>query len=173
MAKIFEISEDIKSIAADAIEDLIDQLGKDCLLVYPPIYEDCLNCIFDEIGNKSSNHWKSGGSIPFSNGSVCPNCSGQGKHAIEMTKAIRLLISSDLRSFTKGLPPNIQVPDGAILTKGKMIDFADVLQCRKIIVQTGLQSSVRLFYKLYSEPLDTNNIAQGRFWNAIWERVPA
>ena len=45
MAKLFSLSTDVKTIAQNAIDDLIDQLGKDCLLQFPPIQEYCVNCI--------------------------------------------------------------------------------------------------------------------------------
>jgi len=54
-----------------------------------------------------------------------------------------------------------------------MQDLPDILQTRKIIVQTEISPAVRLTYELYGEPVDTNNIAQGKFWNATWTRVGA
>jgi hypothetical protein len=71
------------------------------------------------------------------------------------------------------MPTRYQVPDGVITTKGKMQDLPDILQTRKIIVQTEISLAVRLTYELYGEPVDTNNIAQGKFWNATWTRVGA
>ena len=66
MGKIFTLSDDIKSVVTDALDDLITELGKDCRLVYPPRFVPCGNCIYDPIAGKSSNHWKSGGPIPVS-----------------------------------------------------------------------------------------------------------
>ena len=94
MGKLFTLSDDVKKIAQDAIDDLIDQLGKDCLLVYPPLPSACVNCVIDPIGNKSSNHWTSGGPMPFPNGSICPLCDGRGYHFSEITIPIKLLISN-------------------------------------------------------------------------------
>lgn len=173
MAYLFSIDQEIRTVAEQAITDLIDQLGKPCLLVYPPTWEPCNNCLFDEIGNKSSNHWRTGGPLPFPNGSVCPGCNGQGLHAKELTKSITLLVNTVPAKFVQNMPLKYQVPDGVIQTKGKMADLADVLQTRKIIVQSDLQSALRLTYELYGEPVDTNNIAQGKFWTAFWTRVGA
>lgn len=173
MGILFDISEDIRQIAADAITDLIDQLGKDCDLIYPPIYVSCPNCIFDSIGNKSSNYWRDGGPLPFPDGSMCPYCNGVGQHAQEVTKTIKVLVNSVPKEFMKNLPLNLQVPDGMIMTKGKMEDLADVLQSRKMVVQTNLSNILKLTYELRGEPIDTNNIAQGRFWSAYWWRVGA
>jgi len=173
MARLFDISDEIRSVAADAISDLIDQLGKDCNLIYPPVFESCVNCIFDEIGNKSSNHWRNGGPIPFPNGSMCPYCNGAGQHATETFKNVKLLISAPPKEFLKSLPTTLQVPDGVISTKGFIDDLPDVLQCRKMVAQVNIQNIIKYTYELFGEPMDTNNIAQSKFWTAYWRRVGA
>lgn len=171
MALIFDITDEIRNIAGDAITDLIDQLGKTCSLIYPPTYESCGNCLFDSIGNKSSNHWRNGGPLPFPNGSMCPYCSGVGQHARELTKDIVVLITAPPKEFLKNLPSNLHVPDGIIMTKGKIADLPDVLQSRKMISQKNIQNIMKMTYELFGEPIDTNNIAQGKFWSAYWRRV--
>jgi hypothetical protein len=173
MPPLFTLDQEIRDVAQQAITDLIDNLGKNCLLVYPPIWEPCVNCLYDDIGQKSSNHWRGGGPLPFPNGSVCPSCNGQGLHARETIRTIKLLVSSVPGKFLGGMPLRYQIPDGVITTKGKMADLSDVLQTRKIIVQTELSLAVRMTYELYGEPVDTNNIAQGKFWVATWTRVGA
>jgi len=52
LAQLFEVSDDIKAIAQAGIDDLIDQLGKDCRLIYPSKMDDCINCVLvqDPIG---------------------------------------------------------------------------------------------------------------------------
>lgn len=173
MPKIFTISSDIKQIAQNAIDDLIDQLGKDCLLVYPPLPESCVNCIIDPIGNKSSNHWTNGGPMPFPNGSICPLCNGSGYHFEETTKPIKLLISNDPSQWFVKMPAGLQVPGGTIQTKGYVSDLPDVLQARKIIVQVSLEPMIRFTYELAGEPIDQGNIIQNRYWVAMWNRVGA
>lgn len=173
MPPLFVIDQEIRDVAQQAITDLIDNLGKNCLLVYPPTWEPCVNCLYDQIGQKSSNYWRNGGPLPFSNGSVCPSCNGQGLHAKEMTRSIRVLVTTVSSKFLPGMPTRYQVPDGVISTKGKIIDLPDVLQTRKIIIQNDLSPMIRLTYELYGEPVDTNNIAQGKFWTATWTRVGA
>ena len=123
MAKIFTLSNDIKQIAQNAIDDLIDQLGKDCLLSYPPFPELCNNCILDPIGNKSSNHWTNGGPIPFPNGGICPLCNGDGYHYKEVTKSIKLLISNSPSQWFVKMPAGIQVPAGSIKRKVMLLTY--------------------------------------------------
>lgn len=173
MGKLFTLSDDVKSIAQDAIDDLIDQLGKDCLLVYPHLPSPCANCVFDPIGNKSSNHWNAGGPIPFPNGSVCPLCDGNGLHFEEINKPIKLLISNSPSQFFVKMPANIIVPAGSIQTKGYIKDLPDVLQSRKLIMQVSLEPMIRYTYDLDGEPIDQGNIVQNRYWVALWNRVGA
>ncbi len=173
MAKIFTLSNDIKQIAQNAIDDLIDQLGKDCLLSYPPFPELCNNCILDPIGNKSSNHWTNGGPIPFPNGGICPLCNGDGYHYKEVTKSIKLLISNSPSQWFVKMPAGIQVPAGSIQTKGYVTDLPDVLQSRRLILQVSLEPMVRFTYELAGEPIDQGNIIQNRYWVAVWNRVGA
>lgn len=173
MAKLFTLSADVKKIAQDAIDDLIDQLGKDCLLMYPPLPEACVNCELDPIGNKSSNHWTNGGPIPFPNGSICPLCNGSGYHFKETSKSIKLLIGNSPSEWFVKLPAGLQVPAGTIQTKGYVSDLPDVLQCRKMVVQVSLEPMIRYTYELYGEPIDQGNIVQNRYWVALWNRVGA
>ena len=173
MAKLFTLSADVKKIAQDAIDDLIDQLGKDCLLLYPPLPEFCVNCELDPIGNKSSNHWTNGGPMPFPNGSICPMCNGSGYHFKESTKSIKLLIANSPSEWFVKIPAGIQMPAGTIQTKGYVTDLPDVLQCRKLIVQISLEPLVRYVYELKGEPIDQGNIVQGRYWVGLWNRVGA
>jgi hypothetical protein len=173
MAKLFSLSTDVKTIAQNAIDDLIDQLGKDCLLLFPPIPESCVNCIIDPIGNKSSNYWINGGPIPFPNASTCPMCDGRGYHFKQLNKPIKLLISNSPSQWFVKLPVNIQSPAGTIQTKGYVADLPDVLQCRKMIVQISLEPIIRYTYELDGEPIDQGNIVQNRYWVGIWNRIGA
>lgn len=173
MANIFEVTNDIRKIAQFAIDDLIDQLGKDCLLAYPPFPELCNNCILDPIGNKSSNHWTNGGPMPFPNGAICPLCNGEGYHYKENTKSIKLLIANSPSQWFVKAPAGLQIPAGSIQTKGYMTDLPDVLQSRKLILQVSLEPMVRFTYELAGEPIDQGNIVQNRYWVAIWNRVGA
>lgn len=171
MAKLFSLSAEIKQIAKDAIDDLIDQLGKDCLLVYPSVPEKCVNCIADFVGNKSSNHWTSGGPIPFPNGSICPMCDGEGFHFKEITKPIKLLISNNPSQWFIKVPSNVVIPDGSIQTKGYVRDLPNVLQSRKMVMQISIEPIIRFTYNLSGEPIDQGNIVQNEYWVATWNRV--
>jgi hypothetical protein len=172
MGKLFTLTDDVRLIAQNAIDDLIDQLGKDCRLIYPPDWQQCANCIYDSIGEKSSNIWITGGPIPFDAGSTCPMCGGVGRRAIEKTANIRMLVQAEPSKWWVKPPFNVQVPTGMIQTKGYMSDVPRLLQSRKMIFQTDIEGIMRMRYELVGEPIDQGNIIQGRYFVALWQRVP-
>lgn len=170
MGKIFTLTNDIKQIAADAIDDLIDQLGKSCTLVYPPVWTVCANCVFDPVGDKSANRWVSGGPIPFQDGAVCPLCSGAGKRADENTEVITMLIANQPSHFFTKLPGSLQLPSGSIQTKGYLSDWPKVIRSKEMILQKGVFPTT-LRYVLKGEPIDVGNIIQARYMVCNWLRA--
>lgn len=171
MGKIFTLSNDVKAIAQQAIDDLIDQLGKDCRLIYPPRMVPCANCVFDPVGKKSSNHWLNGGPVPFPGGTACPLCDGKGLRAEEVFETVRLLVAWNPKNwFIKQMPPNLQVADGVIQTKGFLSDAPKMLQAREMIVETPIEAFRRYRFVLAGEPVDASNIIQGRYVVMSWRR---
>ena len=107
MAKIFTITDDIRQIAADAIDDLIDQLGKTCRLVYPPTFSSC-SCS-DTIGKKGPHVWGHGGYGPRGGNTGCSLCGGSGQIATEETEEVTLLCNWDIRTFEKLKNTDIEI----------------------------------------------------------------
>jgi hypothetical protein len=171
VGKIFTLSADVKAIAQQAIDDLHNELGKDCRLVYPSRMVPCANCVFDPIGKKSSNFYLNGGPAPFQNGTLCPMCDGNGLIAQEVTEVVRMLVAWSPRHwFIQKMPTNVQSPAGLIQTKGFYADVPKILQARQMILETPLEPSVRYRFFLESEPIDASNIIQGRYFVALWRR---
>lgn len=171
MGKIFTLTDDIKQIARDAIDDLIDELGKDCTLLYPPKTVHCANCVFDPIGKKSSGRYLTGGPVFFPVGSLCPLCNGAGTRAEQVSEVVRFLCAWTPQDFYMPVPRGITVPEGRIQTKGYMTDFPKVMQCVEMIVENPLEPVLRARFKLVGEPVDRSNIIQGRYFVARWERA--
>lgn len=172
MANIFTIDAAIKSIIQGALDDIITNLGKNCLLVYPPKMLPCDNCVSNPIGNLPSNRWRTGGPIHFGVGSLCPMCDGQGMRAEELTEAILLLCEWDPKKFIKpfqGL--DIRIPNGLLQTKGYLVDMPKILRCDHLVFQTDVAGMSHFKYKLYDDPGDRSNIIQNRYFIATWERV--
>lgn len=172
MAAIFTLTQPIKDLATNALDSLIRELGKDCLLVYSPKMEYCPNCTFDPQSKRSSNIWKSGGPAPFPSGALCSLCNGKGQRANQVTKLIRLLCHSNIKKFIN-LPPQLEIPDGTIQTKGHISDLEFVLQAEEMIVQPDLSPYIKWRYKLWGEIINPSNIISNRYWSGLWRRIPS
>jgi hypothetical protein len=170
MGKIFTITDDIKAIASNAIDDIIDQLGKDCQLIYPSIQADCPNCVFDPTTNRSSGIFKTGGPRPFQRGTICPVCRGNGKLDNQATETIRMLCQWNPKQFMLAAG-NIQIPNSIVETKGYLTDLPKILASRKMILQVPIEPYMRYTFELWGEPIDRGNIIQNRYFYALWKRV--
>jgi len=172
MGKLFSIDDEVRSIIQDGLDDLITELGKMCRLVYPSTrWESCDNCVYDPIGQKSSNRWRTGGSIPFPNGTACPQCNGKGRRSVVFYEDIKFLCELNPRNFIvpiSGL--NIRVPHGLLQTKGFLTDSKKVEKCEQLLYDIENTELGGRAYKLVSEPGDKSNIIQGRYFICVWER---
>lgn len=171
MGNLFTLTPDIIQLAKNGIDDLLNQLGKKCLLQYSPKQIFCPNCTYDPVAKKSRNIWISGGPISFPNGTTCPMCEGVGYKFETATDTITMLCHTDKRKWVTKLPPNVQISDGAVETKGYLSDLEKVLRAEVMIVQPDLSPYITWKYKLYGEPTNPSNIIQDRYFLAIWERM--
>lgn len=174
MAKIFQITNAIRKIAADAIDDLIDQLGKDVRLVYPPTSSSC-TCSPDLIGKKGPSIWSTGGPAPSSLAGTtgCPLCGGSGKQYSSHTDDIKLLCNIDIKTFEniKGIDVRLRQSGTVIQTKGYLADLPKILKCEYAVFQTTIEGVKQDRYELMSDPTDVNNIVPNRYFMALWKRV--
>jgi len=164
---MIKIPSDIVDTIEESLNDLLDQLGKNCRLYYPPTFTECTNCNFDPIGNKSSNVYKHGGPVPF-HAIDCPMCNGQGKKPTENYVDITMTANVKARPF--GLAANVRYPDGLVETRGYITDLPSVLQSDYMICSTLIEPYRRYRYKLYGEPIDPFSIVPGKYFIALWQR---
>lgn len=168
MARIFEITSDIVNTMRDAVDDMIDQFGKQCRLVYPPAFSACVNCVYDPIGQKSSNRYLHGGPIPFDVGN-CPMCNGNGQRADTVTENITMILYWNPKDWVK-VAPNVRLPDGALQTKGYATDIPKIKRCIEMVAQVPMEGYMHMRYRLLGEPFDPYNIVPNRYFVANWER---
>lgn len=172
MAKLFELTPEIRQIAQDGIDDLIDQLGKECKLLYPPITTPCPNCVYDPVQKKSTGKYKSGGPFPFTVG-TCQVCRGLGMLTSTPNDGnddkIIVLCEWNPRKFIN-FPGGIQIPRGALQTKGYLTEVGKVFRARRIQVQLAIAPYRTYIYNLVSEPIDPSNIVPNRYFVCLWER---
>lgn len=170
MGKIFTLTADIKAIASDAIDDLIDQLGKQCRLIYSAVKTDCPNCLLDVQSNKSTGLYKSGGPRPFPARGICPVCRGAGKIDSTSTDSVTMLCTWNPRDFYKYVG-NVELPHSFVQTKGYMKDLPKILRARRMVLEVPIEPYIRYTFELSGEPIDPGNIIQGRYFLALWKRM--
>jgi hypothetical protein len=172
MGKIFKLDQDVRAVVQTVFDDMICEFGKDCRIVYPPRWIACANCIFDQQKALSSNRWKTGGPMPFPSGATCPLCNGKGRAAEEVSEVLHLLCSWQEKRFAKTVPnlTEVRLPYGLLSTKGYLVDMPKLQRCDHLIVQIPIEAYGVGQYHLIGEPGDRNNIIQGRYCVALWER---
>ncbi len=161
----------IKDFAEEAFDDILDQLGVQCKLIYPPKWEACEDCIYDPIGKKSSNHYKNGGPIPFHSG-ACPMCNGAGKRQTENSDTIVMTIGWGDDKFSKDSNINTRIPlGGNIMCRSYLTEFNKIKQCDEMMILNELSGYGHFRFKLDGEPFDPFQITNGRYCISKWKRV--
>lgn len=164
--------DDIAENAVEYFDAVIDELGKDCRLVFHAGSEQCNNCLPDPIGKKSSNRYLHGGPAPFVNGQTCPLCGGEGTRAVVITESIRLKCEWDSKKFVPlPAPLDIRISNSVVETKGYMRDLPKVLRADHLLFQTDMDDVRKYKYRLMREPGDKHNVLQNRYFVAYWERT--
>ena len=172
MAKIFEITSDIKKIAQDAIDDLIDQMGKNVRLIYTPKFEACSCNSATNPGSKPSTYVRHGGPVPVSNMGICPLCNGTNKRQTEQSTIIKLLCTWEVKDFTepfKGIA--VQQPNSYLQSKFYLSDLPKILQAIEMVMQIDLEGYIQHRFRLKGKPIDSSNIFQNRYGLCLWEQI--
>lgn len=161
----------------EAFDWLIDELGKNCTLVYQPIQTECPNCQQDTATGRSSNIYKFGGPIPFTEG-ICPYCSGAGYISTEQTEVIKLrLIWKEKDVALPNYSPYVGkatipvfAPGGTLETRGYMRDIPKIQRTTFLLAQNPLDGYKHWRYERLTEPGDNFAIIQNRYFSCMWER---
>jgi len=152
------------------VSDMINlNFGVYCLLQYPPLLEDCPNCIFDSLSRKSSNRYQSGGPQPFSFG-VCPWCNGDG--TISRTTAnttIKLRVYYQRKDWIK-LDIPLDVPDGYVQVIGHMYDLDNFMRAQSVILNSDLRSQHEWKFVRAGQPVP-HGLGEKRFFVAFMKGV--
>lgn len=137
---------------------MINDLGVNCKLIYPPVYEDCDNCVFDVIGQKSSGRYKNGGPAPFNFGH-CPICKGEGVKAVEDTEIIKLRFYQ-LSNREIGVPTgmrqiadSIRTAGGTAFVVGFIYDLPKFDSANKILINSDMSNYKDWLYQKATEPV--------------------
>lgn len=172
MGELFTLTDDIKELGRKAFSDIIGEMGKNFRFYFQDQFTECTNCYYDGNTDKSSNVYKPGGVIPFTNG-VCPVCLGVGGQTTPVTEIIKMSVNFDPKTFYdfKPLRNNFRIGDGLMQTRGFLHDLPKVQNCQYIMGPINIEGYVEQKFELISEPTDISNIVQVKFFVATWSKV--
>ena len=136
------IFDKYKEFADDFIND---NFGVNCKLIYPPKETECVNCVFDSIGRKSSNRYKHGGPQPFNFGN-CPTCSGKGFREDEATENIKLRVYYEKKSWVKIAGGTFNADDSDAQVIGFIHDMPKFDMANEIELDSDLKDYKTLSY---------------------------
>lgn len=83
----------------ETISDWLIDNGSNCLLVYPQKYNECPNCYLDIDTGRSTTIYKAGGPIEFTNYTICPYCSGEGRLSAAEEETIKCRVYYNSKDF--------------------------------------------------------------------------
>lgn len=126
----------------------------------------CANCILDTITKISSNRYKPGGPVPFSN-SVCPMCGGAGFIPVETTESFNMAV---IWQRSKFIDVGIKVPTLGVQTVSHITRFPSLSKCKDIFFDTNIEAIAGFTYQRVGAPMPIG-FGDSRYCITIWERV--
>ena len=159
----------LPSSAFNKLNEAILLFNRTCNVIYPEKQESCENCVTNTIGGRSSNFYKAGGPIPFSRGSSCPLCGGDGFKSVETMEPVEVRIYYRKRDFID-VGFNADIPNNVIQTVGYMDDYETLTKAKELLVDVGKHNQGR--YKRISEPYNQGFKQNPTQYIVIfWERI--
>lgn len=164
-----EIPQGLFDLYYEIADDFIDSnFGVNCTLYYGPQKEICPNCMYNPVTNKSSNNYKAGGPIPFSD-TICPYCDGVGYKETEATEQIKLRVYFEKKYWVKVEVP-VLIKDGACQVIGHIVDMPKIRKARKIRVCDHLSGYENFDFTLASSPIP-HGLKKNKYFIAFFNRV--
>lgn len=183
MADLFTLTQDIRDIGEQAINALINQLGKTCKVIYESgLGQQCPNCFFDVANQRSTNKYNGTGPRAFTSGK-CPVCRGSGflPETTTSSDTLILLIDWQPKSWTlidtltslQGVTPNGgKISKGDLVSaKGYIADMPKVIQSKYIILDYQNAKYENNRFMLWGEPVVQGNIVQTKYFNCFFARI--
>lgn len=166
----FSISTDIVNTYNEVADALINDLGVNCLLVYPELRQQCVNCFTRTLGvGSSANVYRPGGPIPFQQGRPCPLCNGKGFKLVENTETIKMRVYYSPKEWVK-IAMQIKVPDKMIQTIFFLSDIPKVMKAKHLMPDKHLHGYVTPRYTRMGDP-SPHGFLHDRYVVVFWERV--
>lgn len=144
-----------------------DGLTTPCTLIFDSTKtQQCPNCIYDTISKKSSNIYKSGGPINFTNGQTCPYCRGAGitNNTFSETQVYFALLTN-----AKDFIGPINEPEIIAQTICSISYIDQIKKCSKIIFNTDIPNLTNNIFVRYNEPQPVG-LGDNRYIFTNWAR---
>lgn len=164
---LFDMGE-FQELLKEGFDDLINQFGKTCRLVYPHKNVSCINCTTSPIGNKPGYTYRHGGPTWFKHGTPCPICNGEGFKAEVQTEDIKMVCHWGIRDFELGVP--IHRPYEIVKTDGFLTDLPKIRNADYCIIQVPFIGYAEQKFNLFRGPHDPHALVQDRYFSAYWKR---
>lgn len=153
----------------DAADDLISQnFGINCRLVYPHRKIQCDNCIYDPVGQKSSNRYKHGGPAPFNFGH-CPTCGGAGYKEDEQSEIIKMRVYFGSDNF-KEVAPGVDTQNADAQVIGFIYDLPKFERANEIICHSDLENYGTFKFRRASQAFP-HGLQKDRYFIAFLTRI--
>ncbi len=167
------ITSGMKTMFSDAISSLLLNTActSPCRIIYGGTkYTDCVNCIYDAIGQKSSNRYQNGGPVPFQMGTLCPVCNGLGKIADEPTEEnVSLMVIWDYKQWIN-FNLNTRSPDGLAQTLSTASLTPKLLRADRVVFATDIEGYVRHQFTRDGEA-EPCGFGNNDFVSIMWRRI--
>lgn len=166
------ITTELKDLYKSFIDELLRQssLSLPCKLIYEgSSFINCINCNLDPLTHKSSNTYKSGGPLVFTDGQICPYCRGLGGLYEEANDDLNLLVLFDYKYWVN-FNSKIHSPEGMVQTISKLEDYTKIKNCNKIIIDTSIQNYTESYYQRNSEPQPAG-LGESSYFFTMWKKI--
>lgn len=158
---LFTITDQVRTLYAEGIDDVIAQLGRPCRLVFPGT--PCPNCLLDA-GGGSTGYPAPDAAVPFSR-PPCPVCGGTGK--VAPTSRLATWTVKDVRRPDLVIGPGYVQGRRAKRVKGPATDLPDLLRADHVVVDEQATAYAPAAYRLFGRPETPGAIAPGRYFKAV------
>ena len=170
MGKLFKITPSIRRLSANAIDTMIAELGKLCLLAYPTPVAACPNCHFDSASGLSNGVYNGTGPRSFLR-PPCPVCRGKGVvGGNDAFNEVKFLIDGQPKPWNFIDTSGIKVPQGMLQVKGFVVDMPKVIQSTYMVVDHNNANYENNKFYLWGEPIPSGNIVANRYFIAFFSR---
>ena len=164
-----QIPSSLITVYQSHIDALINQLGKNVVLIFQPERSACPNCEYDAQRQRSTGVYKIGGPRPFQRGRKCPYCKGKGILETPSQKCIKCLIQwrpKELEQY--GIA--VQNRQGIVRLKTYLTNMDDIARAKTAIVDYANMDVAKLTVRRIRGPVPVG-LRENRYCISFWELI--